>query len=35
MVRQGRAPSWAADNLVITDDPQAVIRTYRERLQLF
>jgi predicted Rossmann-fold nucleotide-binding protein len=35
MVRQGRAPSWAADNLVITDDPLAVIRTYRERLQLF
>jgi hypothetical protein len=35
MVRQGRAPAWAADNLVITDDPLTVIRTYRERLQLF
>jgi hypothetical protein len=35
MVRRGKAPAWAADNLVITDDPQTVIRTYRERLQLF
>jgi predicted Rossmann-fold nucleotide-binding protein len=35
MVRQGRAPAWAADSIVITDDPQTVIRTYRERLQLF
>jgi hypothetical protein len=35
MVRQRRAPAWAADSIVITDDPQTVIRTYRERLQLF
>ncbi len=35
MVRQGRAPAWAADSIVITSDPQTVIRTYRERLQLF
>jgi hypothetical protein len=35
MVRQGRAPAWAADSIVITADPQTVIRTYRERLQLF
>jgi predicted Rossmann-fold nucleotide-binding protein len=35
MVRQGRAPAWAADSIVITGDPQTVIRTYRERLQLF
>jgi hypothetical protein len=35
MVRRGKAPAWAADNLVITDDPTTVIRTYRERLQLF
>ena len=35
MVRQGRAPAWAADSIVITGDPQAVIRIYRERLQLF
>ncbi len=34
MVRQGRAPAWAADSLVITGDPQIVIRNYRERLQL-
>jgi predicted Rossmann-fold nucleotide-binding protein len=35
MIRQGRAPAWVADNIVITDDPVTVIRTYRERLQLF
>jgi hypothetical protein len=35
MVRQGRAPAWVADNIVVTDDPQAVIQVYRERLQLF
>ncbi len=35
MVRVGRAPAWAADCLVITDDPTVVVRTYRERLQLF
>jgi predicted Rossmann-fold nucleotide-binding protein len=35
MVRQGRAPAWAADSIVITSDPETVIRTYRERLQLF
>jgi ABC-type amino acid transport substrate-binding protein len=35
MVRRGRAPAWAADSIVITGDPQTVIRNYRERLQLF
>jgi predicted Rossmann-fold nucleotide-binding protein len=35
MVRRGKAPAWAADNLVITGDPATVVRTYRERLQLF
>ena len=35
MIRQHRAPAWIADNLVVTDDPQTVIRVYRERLQLF
>jgi predicted Rossmann-fold nucleotide-binding protein len=35
MVRKGRAPSWIADNIVATDDPETVIRAYRERLQLF
>ena len=35
MVRRGKAPAWAADSLVITDDPAVVVRTYRERLQLF
>jgi predicted Rossmann-fold nucleotide-binding protein len=35
MVRLGRAPAWAADSIVVTGDPQTVVRTYRERLQLF
>jgi predicted Rossmann-fold nucleotide-binding protein len=35
MIRQSRAPAWVADNLVVTDDPQTVIRVYLERLQLF
>ncbi len=35
MVRSGRAPAWASDCLVLTDDPRVVVRTYRERLQLF
>ncbi len=35
MIRQHRAPAWIADNIVVTDDPQTVIRVYRERLQLF
>jgi predicted Rossmann-fold nucleotide-binding protein len=35
MVRKGRAPAWIADNIVATDDPEEVIRIYRERLQLF
>jgi ABC-type amino acid transport substrate-binding protein len=35
MVRKGRAPAWIADNIVATDDPETVIRAYRERLQLF
>jgi predicted Rossmann-fold nucleotide-binding protein len=34
MVRQKRAPAWASDSIVITGDPQTVIRNYRERLQL-
>jgi hypothetical protein len=35
MVRQGRAPAWIRDNIVITDDPKTVTDTYRQRLQLF
>ena len=35
MIDHGRAPAWIQDNIVITDDPQAVIDAYRTRLQLF
>ncbi len=35
MVRQHRAPPWVESNLIITDNPEAVIQAYRERLQLF
>ncbi len=35
MVSRGRAPDWIQDNIVITDDPQEVIKAYRSRLQLF
>ena len=35
MVLQGRAPAWIEDNITITGDPQVVIDTYRDRLQLF
>lgn len=35
MIRQKRAPEWGRDNLVITDDPNAVVDTYRQKLQLF
>jgi predicted Rossmann-fold nucleotide-binding protein len=35
MVRQGRAPEWIKDNIVITDDPKTVTDVYRQRLQLF
>ena len=35
MVRFGRAPAWIRKYLLITDDPQEVIRVYREKLQLF
>jgi hypothetical protein len=35
MVQRRRAPAWVAENLVITDDPQTVVKVYRERLQLF
>ena len=35
MIGRGRAPSWIKDNIVITDDPQIVINTYRNQLQLF
>ena len=35
MISRGRAPDWIQDNIVITDDPQEVIKAYRSRLQLF
>jgi predicted Rossmann-fold nucleotide-binding protein len=35
MVRQGRAPSWIESHVVITDDPEQVIDSYRRQLQLF
>jgi predicted Rossmann-fold nucleotide-binding protein len=35
MVKNGRAPSWIEDQIVITDDPKLVIDVYREQLQLF
>jgi predicted Rossmann-fold nucleotide-binding protein len=35
MIGRGRAPAWIKDNIVITDDPQIVIDTYRNQLQLF
>ena len=35
MVKNGRAPSWIEDQIVITDDPKVVIDVYRQRLQLF
>lgn len=35
MIRRGRAPAWVQENIVITDDPQVVIKTYRNQLQLF
>ena len=35
MITRGRAPDWIQDNIVITDDPQEVIKAYRTRLQLF
>ncbi len=35
MIRQGRAPEWVRDNIVITDDPRVVTEVYRQRLQLF
>jgi predicted Rossmann-fold nucleotide-binding protein len=35
MIDHGRAPAWIQDNIVITDDPEAVIDAYRTRLQLF
>lgn len=35
MIDHGRAPAWIQDNIVITDDPKAVIDAYRTRLQLF
>jgi len=35
MIRQGRAPAWIRDNIVITDDPKTVTDVYRQRLQLF
>ena len=35
MVKQGRAPAWIRDNIVITDDPKTVTDVYRDRLHLF
>ncbi|MCP4688534.1 MAG: DNA-binding protein, partial [Desulfobacterales bacterium] len=35
MVRYGRAPKWILQYIVITDDPEEVIASYRDRLQLF
>ena len=35
MIGRGRAPSWIRENIVITDDPGAVIDVYRNQLQLF
>ncbi|UCF92641.1 MAG: LOG family protein [Desulfobacterales bacterium] len=35
MIKEGRAPAWIQDNIVLTDDPQVVIDVYRNRLQLF
>ena len=35
MIARGRAPVWVKENIVITDDPQIVIDTYRNQLQLF
>jgi len=35
MIKQGRAPAWIRDNIVITDDPKIVTDVYRQRLQLF
>jgi len=35
MIRQGRAPAWIRENIVITDDPETVTDIYRQRLQLF
>jgi hypothetical protein len=35
MIKQGRAPAWIRDNIVITDDPKTVTDVYRQRLQLF
>jgi hypothetical protein len=35
MVKEGRAPAWIEENIVITDNPQTVVDVYRRRLQLF
>ena len=35
MIKQGRAPAWIRDNIVITDDPKTVTDVYRQKLQLF
>lgn len=35
MVKEGRAPAWIEENIVITDNPQTVVDVYRKRLQLF
>jgi predicted Rossmann-fold nucleotide-binding protein len=35
MIKQGRAPAWIQENIVIADDPKAVTGVYRDRLQLF
>ncbi len=35
MVRNHRAPSWIIKNIVVTNNPEEVIESYRVRLQLF
>lgn len=35
MVRHNRAPNWIINNILVTNSPEEVIETYRNRLQLF
>ena len=35
MVSKRRAPDWIMDNIVITDDPDIIVKVYREKLNLF
>lgn len=34
MVNEGRAPAWMLDYMLFTDDPDAVVAFYREKLQV-